>query len=107
MARLAILLLILIAVHHVNPTTSLPLSTNSRWIVDDQTDRRVKLACVNWPSHLEPVFAEGLSKRSMDSIAEQIVSMGFNCVRLTWPLYLVTNDSLSSLTVRRSFQNLG
>ncbi|KAB2036234.1 hypothetical protein ES319_D04G210200v1 [Gossypium barbadense] len=107
MARLAILLLILIAVDHVNPTTSLPLSTNSRWIVDDQTDRRVKLACVNWPSHLEPVFAEGLSKRSMDSIAEQIVSMGFNCVRLTWPLYLVTNDSLSSLTVRRSFQNLG
>ncbi|PPR91947.1 hypothetical protein GOBAR_AA28727 [Gossypium barbadense] len=75
MARLAILLLILIAVHHVNPTTSLPLSTNSRWIVDDQTDRRVKLACVNWPSHLEPVFAEGLSKRSMDSIAEQIVSV--------------------------------
>ncbi|KHG22500.1 Endoglucanase E1 [Gossypium arboreum] len=107
MARLAILLLILIAVHHVNPTTSLPLSTNSRWIVDDQTHRRVKLACVNWPSHLEPVFAEGLSKRSMDSIAEQIVSMGFNCVRLTWPLYLATNDSLSSLTVRRSFQNLG
>lgn len=107
MARLATLLLILIAVHHVNPTTSLPLSTNSRWIVDDQTDRRVKLACVNLPSHLEPVFAEGLSKRSMDSIAEQIVSMGFNCVRLTWPLYLVTNDSLSSLTVRRSFQNLG
>ncbi|KAI3880990.1 hypothetical protein MKW92_035576 [Papaver armeniacum] len=33
--------------------------------------------------------------------------MGFNCVRLTWPLCLVTNDSLASVTVRKSFQNLG
>ncbi|CAH9120281.1 unnamed protein product, partial [Cuscuta epithymum] len=33
--------------------------------------------------------------------------MGFNCVRLTWPLFLFTNNSLASLTVRQSFQNLG
>ncbi|GMI76134.1 hypothetical protein like AT1G13130 [Hibiscus trionum] len=85
---------------------SLPLSTNSRWIVDD-TGRRVKLACVNWASHMEPVLAEGLSKQPMDTIAKQIVSMGFNCVRFTWPLYLITNDSLAALTVRQSFQRLG
>ncbi|KAE8667232.1 Cytochrome P450 86A2 [Hibiscus syriacus] len=43
----------------------------------------------------------------MDTLAKKIVSMGFNCVRFTWPLYLVTNDSLASLTVRQSFQRLG
>ncbi|KAE8690843.1 Cytochrome P450 86A2 [Hibiscus syriacus] len=49
----------------------------------------------------------GLSKQPMDTIAKQIVSMGFNCVRYTWPVYLVTNDSLASLTVRQSFRRLG
>ena len=67
----------------------------------------MKLACVNWVSHLEPMVAEGLSKQPMDAISKKIVSMGFNCVRLTWPLFLVTNDSLASLTVRQSFQSLG
>ncbi|OMO81585.1 hypothetical protein COLO4_23500 [Corchorus olitorius] len=85
---------------------SLPLSTDSRWIVDEKGDR-VKLACVNWVSHLEPMVAEGLSKQPMDMIAKRIVSTGFNCVRLTWPLFLITNDSLGSLTVRQSFQKLG
>ncbi|EMS46776.1 hypothetical protein TRIUR3_23304 [Triticum urartu] len=32
--------------------------------------------------------------------------MGFNCVRLTWPTFLVTNASYSSLTVEQSFQRL-
>ncbi|KAE8710229.1 Cytochrome P450 86A2 [Hibiscus syriacus] len=86
--------------------TPLPLSTNSRWIVDEG-GRRVKLACVNWVSHLEPVLAEGLSKQPMDTLVKKVVSMGFNCVRFTWPLYLITNDSLASLTVRQSFQRLG
>lgn len=85
---------------------ALPLSTNSRWIVDE-TGQRVKLSCVNWVSHLEPMMAEGLSKQPVDAISKRIVSMGFNCVRLTWPLFLVTNDSLSSLTVRNSLQSLG
>ncbi|XP_057494098.1 glycosyl hydrolase 5 family protein-like [Actinidia eriantha] len=88
------------------PAVALPLSTDSRWIVDE-TGRRVKLACVNWVSHLEVVVAEGLSKQPMGSIAKRIGSMGFNCVRLTWPLYLATNESLASLTVRQSFIGLG
>ena len=92
--------------HESKPTIVLPLYTNSRWIVDEG-GKRVKLACVNWVSHLEPMVAEGLSKQPMDAISKKIVSMGFNCVRLTWPLFLVTNDSLASLTVRQSFQSLG
>ncbi|KAG6713861.1 hypothetical protein I3842_05G174200 [Carya illinoinensis] len=85
---------------------ALPLYTNSRWIVDAE-GQRVRLACVNWVSHMEVVVAEGLSKQPVDAISGRIKSMGFNCVRLTWPLFLATNDSLASLTVRQSFQNLG
>nr|CAB3450253.1 unnamed protein product [Digitaria exilis] len=77
------------------------LSTSSRWIVD-QAGRRVKLACVNWPSHLEPVVAEGLGRQPVGAIAGMVVSLGFNCVRLTYPIALATNASLSSLTVRQS-----
>jgi hypothetical protein len=81
------------------------LSTDSRWIVDG-SGKRVKLACVNWPSHLETMFAEGLSKQPVDVISRSIISMGFNCVRLTWATFMVTNSSYSSLTVRQSFQAL-
>ncbi|GMQ06560.1 hypothetical protein CsSME_00051098 [Camellia sinensis var. sinensis] len=88
------------------PVAALPLSTDSRWIVDE-TGQRVKLACVNWAAHLDAVVAEGLSKQPIDSISKKIVSMGFNCVRLTWPLFLATNDSLANTTVRHSFRNLG
>ncbi|KAL5718011.1 cellulase [Ranunculus cassubicifolius] len=85
---------------------ALPLYTNSRWIVDEE-GKRVKLACVNWPSHLETMVAEGLSKQPVDTISKKITSMGFNCVRFTWPLFLATNDSLSKFSVRQSFQSLG
>ncbi|KAI7988845.1 hypothetical protein LOK49_LG13G00528 [Camellia lanceoleosa] len=88
------------------PVAALPLSTDSRWIVDE-TGQRVKLACVNWAAHLDAVVAEGLSKQPIDSISKKIASMGFNCVRLTWPLFLATNDSLANTTVRHSFRNLG
>ncbi|XP_057950357.1 glycosyl hydrolase 5 family protein-like [Malania oleifera] len=88
------------------PAAALPLSTDSRWIVDEG-GRRVKLTCVNWASHLEPVVAEGLSKQPVDAISKRITAMGFNCVRLTWPLFLATNDSLAALTVRQSLRSLG
>lgn len=85
---------------------SLPLSTSSRWIVDGN-DRRVKLACVNWAAHLEAAAAEGLGKQPLDTISKRVVSLGFNCVRLTWPLYLLTNASLGSLPFRASLAGLG
>lgn len=99
---LSILFLLLISA----VAAALPLSTSSRWVVDEG-GRRVKLACVNWVSHLDAVVAEGLSKQPLDAISKQIVSLGFNCVRLTWPLFLATNDTLASLTVRQSFLGLG
>ena len=67
----------------------------------------MKLACVNWPSHLDTVVAEGLSKQPVDAISKRIVSMGYNCVRLTWPTFLFSDDSLGTVTVRQSFQHLG
>ena len=92
---------------HTVPNMAYPLSTSSRWIVDEN-GQRVKLACVNWPSHLQPVVAEGLSKQPVDAVAKKIVEMGFNCVRLTWPLDLMTNETLANnVTVRQSFQSLG
>ncbi|KAL0792734.1 hypothetical protein Bca101_064111 [Brassica carinata] len=84
-----------------------PLSTNSRWIIN-QKGQRVKLACVNWPAHLQPVVAEGLSKQPLDAVAKKILALGFNCVRLTWPLDLATNETLArNVTVRQSFRSLG
>ncbi|XP_042519106.1 glycosyl hydrolase 5 family protein-like [Macadamia integrifolia] len=97
------LLVLLIISKKVLASPTLPLHTNSRWIVDED-DKRVKLACVNWVGHLQPMLAEGLSKQPLDTISKKIASMGFNCVRLTWPTFMVTNDTLSSMTVRESFQ---
>ncbi|XP_068666326.1 glycosyl hydrolase 5 family protein-like [Aristolochia californica] len=56
---------------------------------------------------MEVMLAEGLSKQPLDYISKQIASMGFNCVRLTWPLFMITNNTLASVTVRQSFQSLG
>lgn len=98
-------LLVLIINQHV-VVSSQPLYTNSRWIVNSK-GQRVKLACVNWVSHMDAMLAEGLNHQPVDAISKSIINMGFNCVRLTWPLYLFTNDSLGSITVRQSFKNLG
>ncbi|KAJ0815775.1 putative glycoside hydrolase superfamily [Helianthus annuus] len=102
------LLLLLATVFPHRSTVALPLSTNSRWIVSDgEGGERVKLSCVNWVSHLDAVVAEGLSKQPVDMISKKILDMGFNCVRLTYPLFLFTNDSLASVSVRQSLKKLG
>ncbi|XP_061346990.1 glycosyl hydrolase 5 family protein-like isoform X2 [Gastrolobium bilobum] len=107
LSKLTLLTVIVIVLLDVTVTVSgLPLYTNGRWIVNED-GKRVKLACVNWVSHLDTLVAEGLSHQPLDVISKGIKSKGFNCVRLTWPLVLVTNDSISSLTVRQSFKNLG
>ncbi|KAJ1271557.1 hypothetical protein BS78_06G136300 [Paspalum vaginatum] len=94
-----------LACRHERAAAVPTLSTASRWVVDEGGSR-VKLACVNWPSHLEPMLAEGLGKQPVGAIAGDVAAMGFNCVRLTWPTFLVTNASYSSLTVAQSFQRL-
>ncbi|GAA0146234.1 hypothetical protein Leryth_025766 [Lithospermum erythrorhizon] len=84
---------------------ALPLSTSSRWIVDAESGERVKLACVNWAAHLEPMLPEGLDKKPLNKIARHISSMGFNCVRLTWATHMFTRHA--NLTVSQNFHNLG
>lgn len=104
---LTILLSLLLSSISLTLATDYPLSTKSRWIVN-KSGHRVKLACVNWPSHLKPVVAEGLSSQPMDSISKKIKEMGFNCVRLTWPLELMINDTLAfNVTVKQSFERYG
>ncbi|KAD2803949.1 hypothetical protein E3N88_37326 [Mikania micrantha] len=94
--------------HHNNAAADPSLSTNSRWIVDDRNGgERVKLSCVNWVSHLDAAVAEGLSKQPVDVITKKILEMGFNCVRLTYPLFLFTDDKLGSMTMRQSLHKLG
>ncbi|KAM0000730.1 putative cellulase [Helianthus debilis subsp. tardiflorus] len=83
---------------------SLPLSTNSRWVVDKLTGERVKFKCVNWPAHLRPMLAEGLDKKPMSHIARHISLMGFNCVRLTWATRMFTR--YSNKTVVQTFRDL-
>ncbi|OTB00118.1 glycoside hydrolase family 5 protein [Hypoxylon sp. CI-4A] len=69
----------------VSAQVNLPLSTNSRWIVDADGNR-VKLRCVNWAGHQEVNLPEGLNKQSIDYIADFISQQGFNCVRLTYSI---------------------
>lgn len=79
----------------------LPLSTSSRWIIDDETSERVKLVCVNWAAHLQTMLPEGLDQQPINHIVRNISLMGFNCVRLTWATYMFTR--YSNLTVAQSF----
>ena len=69
---------------------SLPLSTRGRWIVDSKTGQRVKLSCVNLVSHAQSMVAQGLDKRPLKDLANEIVSRDYNCVRLTWSVYMFT-----------------
>lgn len=81
---------------------SATLSTKSRWIVDEASGKRVKLACVNWPSAMQPMIAEGLEKKPLNFIAKQIPALGFNCVRFTWATYMFTRPDYSNLKVSES-----
>ncbi|KAK4435419.1 Glycosyl hydrolase 5 family protein [Sesamum alatum] len=84
---------------------SLPLSTSSRWIIDEPTGARVKLTCANWAAHLEPMLAEGLNKQPAARIARHVAEIGFNCVRLTWATYMFTR--FANLTVAQSLTGVG
>ncbi|KIY63779.1 glycoside hydrolase family 5 protein [Cylindrobasidium torrendii FP15055 ss-10] len=78
---------------------TLPLHTQSRWIMDaDNT--RVKFRCINWAGHGETNIPEGLHKQSIDHIADFIADNGFNCVRLT---YSIDHALAPNTTVRDSF----
>lgn len=71
----------------------LPLTTKSRWIVDQLGDR-IKFACVNWASHMETLLPEGLADRTIDEISASIRSLGFNCVRYTVSIEQIENRTM-------------
>lgn len=79
---------------------AVPLSSSGRWIVGTD-DQRVKLRCINWPGHMEPNVPEGLSKQSLDHIADWIPAAGFNCVRLTFSIDMALDPDVD---VQESFQ---
>ncbi|RDX66505.1 hypothetical protein CR513_54722, partial [Mucuna pruriens] len=69
-------------------------------VIQQTNGMRVKLACVNWVSHLEAIVTQDLGERPLDVIAEEIKLLGLNCVRLTWPIFLVTNNLVIGLGLR-------
>ncbi|GER30580.1 glycosyl hydrolase superfamily protein [Striga asiatica] len=81
---------------------SAPLSTQSRWIVDEASGQRLKLKCVNWVSHLQLMIAEGLDKMPLSLIVGNISQSGFNCVRFSWATYMFTRPEYYGLTVTQS-----
>lgn len=90
----------------VSFTYSFPLSTNKRWIINGATGQRVKLACVNWPAHLQPMLAEGLDKKPLGEIVAAVVKMHFNCVRLTWSTFMFTRPNYGHISVSQTLDSL-
>ncbi|XP_054808674.1 glycosyl hydrolase 5 family protein-like [Prosopis cineraria] len=88
------LVLLLVLIYYlaalISFSHSLPLSTNKRWIVDEETGKRVKLVCAHWVGHLSPMLVEGLDKSPLNEIVSQFHDKGFNCVRLSYSTYLFT-----------------
>ena len=62
-------------------------------IRSEETYLPVRLRCVNWyGAHMESFVAVGLDKRSCGAMADSIVSIGANCVRITLSVELVKED---------------
>ncbi|KKA28137.1 hypothetical protein TD95_000974 [Thielaviopsis punctulata] len=82
-----------------NSKPLLPLSSSSRWIVDN-AGNRFKLRCINWAAHLETNIPEGLHRQPLSSIAAWIAAAGFTCVRLSYSIDMALHPHTS---VRDSF----
>ena len=101
---LTILLLALVFVFSPLSANSLPLSTRGRWIIDSQTGRRVKLVCMNWPSHTQSMLIEGLNHRPLKDLADEAIKLRFNCVRLTYATHMFTR--YANRTIEENFDLL-
>ncbi|CAI9094205.1 OLC1v1029899C1 [Oldenlandia corymbosa var. corymbosa] len=97
-----IIIILLIFSSLCSSSYAVPLSTRSRWIVDHETGKRVKLACANWEGHVQ-MLPEGLNKQPLYHIAREISLMGFNCVRLTYATYMFTHHA--DVTVAKNLEN--
>lgn len=65
-----------------------PFSSHGRWILDNR-GQIVTYAGANWPGSLSAMVPEGLQYASVDSIAEQIASLGMNVVRLAYATEMI------------------
>jgi Cellulase (glycosyl hydrolase family 5) len=62
-------------------------------IRSDATHSPVRLRCINWyGAHMETFVAGGLDKRSCGGIADSILSIGANCVRIPLSVELVMQN---------------
>ncbi|WCJ26387.1 Cellulase (glycosyl hydrolase family 5) protein [Euphorbia peplus] len=97
---LSLFLSIFILSSSIQISSSLPLSTKGRWIIDEKTGHRVKLVCVNWPSHVETMLAEGLNEQPLKKLVSFLSELKYNCVRFTYATYMWTR--FSSMKVSQS-----
>ncbi|KAI3631915.1 hypothetical protein MIR68_009751 [Amoeboaphelidium protococcarum] len=65
-----------------------PFSTEFHSILDANR-KFVKMACVNWASHMEALIPEGLAHYSVTELAASIYNLGFNCVRYTYSMEMI------------------
>ncbi|XP_061340173.1 glycosyl hydrolase 5 family protein-like [Gastrolobium bilobum] len=100
---LFLLLIIFISAPLASYSNAYPLSTQGRWIIDDSTGERAKMVCGNWAGHLRPMIPEGLDKRPLKELVGELVKHKFNCVRLTYAIYMwtrhgnhIVNDTFSN-----------
>ncbi|XP_020969864.1 uncharacterized protein LOC107621467 [Arachis ipaensis] len=110
MGKISNVVLVLVYYSILTPSRSngYPLSTQNRWIIDESTKQRSKLVCGNWAGHLEPMLPEGLNKKPLKDLVSQLVNQRFNCVRLTYAIYMwtryennVVEDTLRDLRIHK------
>jgi len=69
------------------------LYSQGKNIRSDTTHSPVRLRCINWyGAHMDTFVAGGLDTRSCGDIAETILSMGANCVRIPLSVHLVLHN---------------
>ena len=69
------------------------LNSSGTDIISTATGDPVRLRCVNWyGAHMQEFVAGGLDKRSCGAIAENILSIGANCVRIPLSVELVMEN---------------
>ena len=96
MFRIALLLLPFI-LRNASADPNFPLKSaevNGKMAIVDSDNNRVKLACVNWYGfHIEEMVVNGLDRRPLGEIADDIKAMGFNCVRLVYAIETVYSNT--------------
>ena len=93
------------------PLVSAWLYSSGGDIRSESTYLPVRLRCVNWyGAHMESFVAVGLDKRSCGAMADSIVSIGANCVRIPLSVELViqnpTPNALAIAGIDRSQCNV-